>query len=758
MTGEYPPSRFAQAMRWVGGVGIVIIAVMRCVISFAPQVVFDIDPALDPTPLAGLGPGGSILLDALLLLACACALVGEVLTKRGVDWMLLLLALAPAPLVIWHGLNDAGNLWRGSTWMAGMAACAVGAHLARDRSMRVILLALLLGVIGVLMVRGAAQLLHEFPRDIAQFERTKDDFFVARGWEADSSQALAYERRLRATDPTAWFVTTNIFASFMAVGFVVGLGAAICVLKTQLGRAWLTVSIIWAGLCAAALVLSGSKGAMLAVAGGSALLVLPALHRRVETVFQRRIGLVAVGLVIAALLGVVMRGALLPESFLGDKSLLFRWHYLVSAGRVVADHWSVGVGPDGFKAAYTAVRVPRNPEEVLSAHSMFVDWTTTLGVVGTAWTILVLVLLWRSGRASDTPGTTPGTTLGTKDNSAHERDSRAPLYAALAVVVLGLLPAFLFEAVALDTATKEATRIAGVLAYVVGAAGLTVLFHRLSPAALDRICIGALVALVIHGQIEMTFFDPGSAVWALCLLGLVGGATARRGGAIVGYASAAVLLMGSVWLAGFGAAPMRRAQQLMIQAADTLYPPAESRAEQARQRWEAADLLRNAYDHHLGTDYFLIEQSARQFAVASSLTDHAQQSDLLDRAIESVRRAIEDHHKPSSIALAGELYRLKALRTNDDADWNVAVEFARRLTGLDPYGIGSWKRLGDFQWERGRHFEAVQAYDRALQADANFELDELKQLPPHERRTLLDRIEQASFAHDEVDSGESDRK
>lgn len=750
MTGESPPSRVAQAMRWIGGVGIVVIAVMRCVISFAPQIVFDIDPALDPTPLAGLGPGGSILLDALLLLACACALVGEVRTKRGVDWMLLLLALAPAPLVIWHGLDDAGNLWRGSTWMAGMAACAVGAHLARDRSMRVILLALLLGVIGVLMVRGAAQILHEFPRDITQFERTKDAFFAARGWETDSSQALAFERRLRATDPTAWFVTTNIFASFMAVGFVVGLGAAICALKKQLGRAWLSASIIWTGLCAAGLVLSGSKGAMLAAAGGSALLVLPVLNRRMETVFRRRIGLLALGFIIAALLGVVVRGALLPESFLGDKSLLFRWHYLVSAGRVVADHWLVGVGPDGFKAAYTAVRVPRNPEEVLSAHSMFVDWTTTLGVVGTAWTIFVLVLLWRSGRTYDTPET--------QDNSAHARDSRAPLYAALAVVVLGLLPAFLFEAVALDTVTKEATRIAGVLAYVVGAAGLTVLFLRLSSGALDRICIGAVVALVIHGQIEMTFFDPGSAVWALCLIGLVGGATATRGGAIVGYAGAAVLLTGGVWLAGFGAAPALRAQQLMIQAADTLYPPAGSRAEQARQRWEAADLLRSAYVHHLSTDYFVIEQAAKQFATASSLAQDARQLDLMEKAIESVRRAIEDHDKPSSIVLAGELYRLKALRYKDDADWSTAIEFARRMTELDPYGIGSWKRLGDFQWERGRHFEAAQAYDRALLSDTNFELDELKQLPPHERQTLLDRIEQASYGHDEVDSGERDRK
>ena len=750
MISDSAPSRFAQAMRWAGGVGIVIIAVMRCVISFAPQIVFDIDPALDPTPLAGLGPAGSIFLDALLLLACACALLGEVQAKRGIDWFVLLAALAPMPIVVWHGLDDAGNLWRGSTWMAGMAACAVGAHLARDRSMRVILLSLMLGVIGVLLVRGAVQILHEFGRDIAQFERTKHDFFTARGWEIDSTQALGYERRLRSADPTAWFVTTNIFASFLAVGFVVGIGAAIAVFKSAPRRAWLGACIVWAGICGGGLIFSGSKGAILAAAGGAALLVIPLLHHRVEAVVQRRIGIVVVGLVIAALLGVVVRGALLPESFLGDKSLLFRWHYLISAGHVIAENVLAGVGPDGFKAAYTAVRVPRNPEEVLSAHSMFVDWMSMLGIVGLAWIAVIFVLLFRAGRSpdSDTP----------KDNSIDESTTRAPLYAALAVVVLGLLPAFVLELSALDTPIKEGARVLGILVFVVTAAGFTVLLHSVSTAAINRMLVGAVAALVIHGQIEMTFFDPGSAVWALCLLGLASGAVARRGGVAIGYVSAAVLLAGAVWLAGFRAAPMLRAQQLMVEAADTIHPPAASRAEQSRQRWEAADLLRIAYEHHMPSDYFLIEQAARQFAVASSLTDDAQQLELLERAIESVRRAVTDHGKPSSIALASELYRLKAIRTADDADWDAAIRFAQDLTELDPNGISSWKRLGDLQWEHGQQFEASQAYKRAIESDTNFELDELRQLSPLDRQTLLDRIEQTASGRNEVDSGETDRK
>ena len=740
MIGEAPPSRFAQAMRWVGGLGIVIIAVMRCVTSFAPQIVFDIDPALDPTPLAGLGPAGSIFLDALLLLACACALFGEVQAKRGIDWLILLLALAPMPVVIWHGLDDAGNLWRGSTWLAGMAACAVIAHLARDHSMRVILLSLMLGVIGVLLVRGAAQILHEFPRDIAQFERTKDDFFAARGWAIDSTQALGYERRLRSADPTAWFVTTNIFASFVAVGFVMGVGAVIAVFKSSSKRAWLITCILWAGICGAGLVLSGSKGAVLAAAGGSALVVLPVLHRR--------IGFVVVGLVIAALMGVVVRGALLPESFLGDKSLLFRWHYLVSAFHIIADNFLTGVGPDGFKAAYTAVRVPRNPEEVLSAHSMFVDWLSTLGVVGVAWITLIFVSLSRTGHSphSITP----------KENSCGESTTRAPLYAALAVVVLGLFPAFVLEVSALDTAMKEGMRVLGILVFVLTAAGFAVLLHGVSTAVVNRILAAAVAALVIHGQIEMTFFDPGSAVWALCLVGLASGAVARRGGAAFGYFGSVVLLAVGVRLAGFGAAPMLRGQQLMVEAADTIYPPASSRADQSRQRWEAADLLHNAYEHHLPTDYFLIEQAARQFAIASSRSDDPQQTELLDKAIESVGRAIADHHKPSSIALASELYRLKAIRTADDTDWEAAIQFAQDLTALDPYGISSWKRLGDLQWEHGREFEAAQAYKRALESDANFELDQLRQLSQHERETLLERIEQASFAPGDSSSSDSE--
>ena len=74
--------RAANALRWGGAIALAALALMRCVVLFAPRVVFDIDPILDPLPLAGLGPAGSMAIDVLVLVAAACVLAGEVLADR----------------------------------------------------------------------------------------------------------------------------------------------------------------------------------------------------------------------------------------------------------------------------------------------------------------------------------------------------------------------------------------------------------------------------------------------------------------------------------------------------------------------------------------------------------------------------------------------------------------------------------------------------------------------------------------------------
>ena len=74
----------------------------------------------------------------------------------------------------------------------------------------------------------------------------------------------------------------------------------------------------------------------------------------------------------------MVRGVLLSESWAGERSLLFRWHYATATGRMVIDHPVVGTGIGGYRDAYLHYRSPRNPEEVASPHSTALDWTATL--------------------------------------------------------------------------------------------------------------------------------------------------------------------------------------------------------------------------------------------------------------------------------------------------------------------------------------------------------------------------------------------
>ena len=673
----------SRVLRWIGALGIAAVAIVRCVVAFAPQVGFDIDPAIDPTPLAGLGTPGSLFLDSLLLAACGCGLLGEALARRGIDWRLLALALVPGPIIAWHGMTDMADLWRGTTWLAAASACATLAHLGRDRSIRVVVVALLGAVLVPVAIRGALQSSispfgvtlagPEYVDTVAEFEANRDVFFADRGWQPDSPAARLFEQRLRQPDPRGWFPTSNIFASLMAFGLIMATGLVIGAARDRLGARWLVLFGAAAIVCAAALWVSRSKGAILAAAIGMTLLILPLASRRAHAVFARRGGGLLLGLVALTLAAVIVRGALLPERWMGDRSLLYRWHYLVGSGRIIAGHPVTGVGPGGFQAAYAVARLPRSPEEVTSAHNMFADWLSDLGLSGAAWVGLVGVLVWRAGRRLD------------PDIEAGETGRR-------------LMP----------------TR------------------WTLTAAA---------AVLVIHGQIEMTFYDPGAVTWVLCMLGLAGGVSRRTGGRRAGVAVAAGLLLLAVVLSSTLAARAARAQSRMIAAATILYPPAQRPGQLSRQREEAASVLLSAYRGTRSTDATLLREAARQTMIAAQFSTGDRRRELAARAAEYAREAVEVHAGPTSTALLAEAAWLVAVTSGDEAHRQAAIDAAVALTTLDPHGIGPWRRLGDVTWELGARDDAASAYRRALENDANFELDPMRQLSDRDRELLSRRIE-----------------
>ena len=79
---------------------------------------------------------------------------------------------------------------------------------------------------------------------------------------------------------------------------------------------------------------------------------------------------------------------------------------------------------------------------------------------------------------------------------------------------------------------------------------------------------------------------------------------------------------------------------------------------------------------------------------------------------------------------------LLALITGDETHKQAAIAAAVALTDLDPHGIGPWRRLGDLLFELGLRDQAASAYKRALENNANFELDPMRQLSKRDRDQL----------------------
>jgi predicted negative regulator of RcsB-dependent stress response len=141
------------------------------------------------------------------------------------------------------------------------------------------------------------------------------------------------------------------------------------------------------------------------------------------------------------------------------------------------------------------------------------------------------------------------------------------------------------------------------------------------------------------------------------------------------------------------------------------------------------------------TDHRQALAAAQQFVLAAEQCSTELRSDLLRHAVETLEEAMTRSDRQSLIVAAiGAHVRLASV-TGDEAQWNRAIELAKEITQRDPHGIGSWRNLGDVLWAAGRGKEAAAAYERALQNDASFELDELKQLSNRDRQLIRDRTE-----------------
>ena len=508
----------ADLLAWLGVAGMLAVALVRSTSMQAAWRWFDVDPIRSPGALEAVGASGGLLLDAALLLSASLLLASRPLRGRRLDGVSLLLVVLPVPILAWHARGDLEQAWRGASLAAGWIALVAAAHLRDDPRLRVLFAAGLLAAAVPWLARAGEQWLVEIPASIAHFEANRAEVLASFGWSEGSEAALLYERRLAQAEAGAWFGLANVFSALLA---------ACAVAWTQLtlatrGRALGGGTVLLAGVVALAAVvgvaINGSKGAIAALLAGLAVAAIGGTSGRTTRdapprgwrSAAGRVALLGIPLGIAA---VVLRG-LLPEGFLGEKSMVFRWHYLVGSAWTLLAEPLRGVGPAGFQEWYLLVKPIRSPEAVQSAHSLVADSLLAVGVLGLAWFAALARVLWRRDEPSGSTGSV-----------APSRGGVLLLGVALAAATAVLW--------AIEPSSRGGSGMArwiGILLFLPTAIVARSILAAVDPARLAWILGSVAFVLLLQGQIEMTFFAPGSIAWAMLAVGLAGSPPAPRRG------------------------------------------------------------------------------------------------------------------------------------------------------------------------------------------------------------------------------------
>ncbi len=707
------------------------LAAARFLLPFAPDRLFDVDPASVPGPLAALGPAASMWLDLLVLLVVGFTLQRES-RRRGLDPWILGLGLLPLPVILLHARQDVLDAWRGFDWLAAALLAVALAHVVRVGEARRAAIAVLLGAVVVAGVRGVHQVGWEHAETVAFFDRHQAEILSARGWNPDSAAALAYERRLRQPEATGWVGFSNVFSG-LAGAAALGLVGLLVLRRVdspasdqsqptaRAEGAGGPVLLGLAGVGLAMLVgLNGSKGAILATGLGVATLALIVGPGR--PLILRRPGLPVILVAVLTLVAVVARG-LLGEDFAGERSLLFRWQYLQGAVGVFLAHPLFGVGPDGFQAAYLSHKPLTGPENVASAHAYSADWLATLGLSGAAWIGLLLLLPSRRRRPGEDEGI---------DAIQRRSRSAAGLAACVLVGAIGLLQFGVEHGV---DATGAAVRLGGLAAGgLVGVVAWSVM-GGLSARSIRLVALPPVVVLVAQAGIEMLLWQPGSV--AICWAMVAAAATSRgirspglrRGGLVVVSVTAVAVLA-----VALESTAIERRSEAAIRGLFQIEADGRATPEDRRS---AADALAALIDTEGWFDSRPARGAVEQLMLAGGPADRQAGIELADRWYQR-RPGAESAGLRAAVRVAN-------VRVGEAA-WEAlaAVEDAIRF---DPGSPRLRLARAELLASLGRMEEAKQEARYAVRLDQGRRLDPLVQFQPSE----LERVERL-LGSDEAES------
>lgn len=410
----------------------------------------------DSSPELGTGIPPAMLWMMALIVWAVAGLVSQTFRLR-IGWtdaavgLLLLAYFASAAVLIAGGSGNGRSAWNMTWQWMGLGA---GFFLIRQlvpsgstcRALVAVMIALAVG----LSVYGYYQYFVSMPQTRAEYEEAdeaKKQQFLERQGLADVREGSPvreqFENRLRSVEPFSSFSLTNSLAGALAPWLIVVLGIGLAVMRDA-RKQWQTLAA--AGCCAVllagCLVLTKSRTAYLATAGGGVLLGLYAAPHGLR--LNWKVPALVVAVVFALALGAVFVGGVDRQVMSeAPKSVLYRWEYWQATGKMIADHPWLGCGPGNFKSCYTQYKLPQASESVADPHNFLLEVWATAGTPAVLALIGVLacfaIQVWRGGRESVAP-----ISANPKPPDTVVSPDYLPIYCGAALGVLLAYPCGLF--------------------------------------------------------------------------------------------------------------------------------------------------------------------------------------------------------------------------------------------------------------------------------------------------------------------------
>ncbi len=585
------------------------------------------------------------------------------------EWLAISLEWTPWLLAAWmmwaaFASSPPGNLRMATNeawfWVAAAAIFVASRRLLVSLSARQSILVLLIACGSGLAVHGLHQQFVSLPDNRAMYQRDPERVLQLAGIDAPvgSAQRMVFENRLLDGGPTATFALANSLASALLVAGILALGC----MRLRWASMTAVTRAAWCAalmLCAACLLATRSRSAMLAMLLGCGLLFIGGLRKRRSTPTAVLTGLAGfVAIAIAGALALAVFGD--PEWFeQAPSSLAFRFQYWRSTWQMLIDRPWYGAGPGNFQSIYERYREASATEQVAEPHNFIFETLASGGFVALAllltliaagvavsWTRLIAAR--RMPAASANPSD-PALSQPSLSNQPGGASRWLWLGAGLGLVLvwaIGLASRWVPDVEAHVIAVPTAILMAILLCRTT---------QRMTSSEIDLIVAIALSALLLHLLVAGGWTVPGVAI----LVWLMGASLTR----IVPESS-----------------PNPLGQENPVKSRSPLDPAG---LDPAGVCWALAGLITLFAIHRISLRP--VSLNAKQMTAAA----HFQTNGRLRLAKSSLQKAmVADPWSPESTLWMADFYRWQMVIGQDSPptrrDWESALREAKNRAGDDP--------------------------------------------------------------------------